>query len=681
MIRLLIVFFGICYLGSAEVIAQTTSSRALSGTQRSDVEAKAHHSLQQATELIDHNQLDVALHLIGEVLEAATDLHSEKLYVKARMKQAIILNRKSKYEEADQIWQELLLKPIPEEDRIEIYLDKASVLNRRGLLDKGLEYAEKARSLIGSDTTSILMGRYYMQCASLEVNKNEYLPALEHLLQAKAIIPLDHRLYYGINHNISLIYENIQAYQEGLAISKENLEIARQRDYYRGELFAYFGIIHLYRQMDSIEQSKAACFAAIRLMEERQVSESGGYVYMVLGDLYTKGNQLDSAFYYLEKGLEISEHQQEKREMAQCQFALARAYFEKGNYTGAIELAEQALQYPTANRPEMIGAFLGRAYAKMGDFQKAYALMDSAATSKEEKKPLYETISRLLSHQIATEKEKEELIFNTRLEQQRNKVIQLAMIVVFVVLLFFFFLQSRNNRQLRKLNTLLEERNATLANFAYITSHDLKEPIRTVSSFSNLLEKKLESDGDRDEQKEFLGFIRKAAVTLYQIVESLGVFLDVNMGKVRRAQVDLKETFTVLEEKLAPYLQEHRAALTFQLPADRQKITFSRPMLELILEKLIQNGITHNKGPEPRVHVEVFSQKERTLFKVTDNGEGIDPKYFQKIFQPFQTLSNKSIVPSAGMGLSICKAILDNYDGNIWVESGVEKGSSFYFLI
>ena len=104
-------------------------------------------------------------------------------------------------------------------------------------------------------------------------------------------------------------------------------------------------------------------------------------------------------------------------------------------------------------------------------------------------------------------------------------------------------------------------------------------------------------------------------------------------------------------------------------------------MLILVLQNLIQNGFKYNESESPTVEVHVEPSGGKTLFTVKDNGVGIEPAYFDRIFSPFKTLMNKSITQSSGLGLSICKNILERYDGRIWVDSDGENGSVFSFVI
>ena len=121
--------------------------------------------------------------------------------------------------------------------------------------------------------------------------------------------------------------------------------------------------------------------------------------------------------------------------------------------------------------------------------------------------------------------------------------------------------------------------------------------------------------------------------------------------------------------------------MEFHNPQSIDVVQFPKELLILILQNIIQNGIKHNRSDSPKLKITVFEQNQETIFKVRDNGIGIDKKFHDQIFVPFKTLQNKYDNQSSGLGLSICKNILENHGGKIWIESDGNLGSSFYFSI
>jgi len=233
-----------------------------------------------------------------------------------------------------------------------------------------------------------------------------------------------------------------------------------------------------------------------------------------------------------------------------------------------------------------------------------------------------------------------------------------------------------------KLNNSLIKRNEALTNFSYISSHDLKEPVRNIVSFSELLEENLKTSSDHTKELEFATIIKNSSNTLLEIVRSLKIFSETAFDEEIPLDVfNVTEVFDDLKRNMHQLISSKKAKVEFANSHNIRSVTFSKPMLYLLLQNLIQNALKYNESEQPQVVVDLSESGENYLFKIEDNGKGIDPEKLEYIFKPFKTLQSKSISQSSGLGLSICKNILDKFNGKIWVDSKVGEGSSFYFTI
>jgi len=224
----------------------------------------------------------------------------------------------------------------------------------------------------------------------------------------------------------------------------------------------------------------------------------------------------------------------------------------------------------------------------------------------------------------------------------------------------------------------LKRSNEELAQFAYIASHDLQEPLRMVASYTQLLSKrykgKLDSDAD-----EFISFAVDGASRMQRLIQDLLAYsrAGTNGQALRETSSEdaLKEALT----NLRATMEESGAVVTHDsLPA----ITTDGTQLAQVFQNLVGNAIKY-RGPEvPRVHVSATKNGgEEWIFSVRDNGLGIDPQYFERIFILFQRLHGRKEFKGTGIGLAICKKIVERLGGRIWVESQPEKGSTFYFAL
>jgi len=235
--------------------------------------------------------------------------------------------------------------------------------------------------------------------------------------------------------------------------------------------------------------------------------------------------------------------------------------------------------------------------------------------------------------------------------------------------------------ELEQKNQLLKkyvESNLQLENFAHIASHDLKAPLNNILTFSKLLQKTTAGKLNPPEEK-FVGFIIEGAKNMKQTIHALLQFSIVTNKKIEVASFCIKDLLVKLERDLKSTLSEKRAQLHFpQLP----KVILADPtLLREVFQNLILNGIKFCHNSTPRIDIDSKESETHWIFSVKDNGIGIAEEYKEKIFIMLQRLNEKTEFEGTGMGLSICKKIVEQHNGEIWVESELEQGSTFYFSI
>ena len=223
----------------------------------------------------------------------------------------------------------------------------------------------------------------------------------------------------------------------------------------------------------------------------------------------------------------------------------------------------------------------------------------------------------------------------------------------------------------------LRNSNRELEQFAYVASHDLREPLRMVTSFSQLLAEryagKLDTDAD-----EFIEYIVDGATRMDALVDDLLEFSRVTSQARPFEPADMNAVLGDALLALSIMIRESGAEVNSNpLPVanvDRQQMT-------LVFQNLISNAIKFNKTPRPVISVAVAEGGGVWTFSVKDNGIGIDPAYREKIFDIFKRLHTRGEYPGTGIGLAICRRIVERHGGKIWVESEPGKGSTFLFTI
>ena len=233
------------------------------------------------------------------------------------------------------------------------------------------------------------------------------------------------------------------------------------------------------------------------------------------------------------------------------------------------------------------------------------------------------------------------------------------------------------NRQLLKLNQELTCSNQELEQFAYIVSHDLREPLRMVTSFTQLLKQKYAGHLDAEADK-IIGFAVDGAIRMEELINDLLTYSQVgNSGKT----LELVDTEVVLDQALSNLhlaLQETNAQIIREpLPA----VVGDTTQLIQLWQNLIANAIKYRTAESPRIEIGATAELDQYLFWVKDNGIGINPQYSDRIFQIFQRLHTRQEYPGTGTGLAICHKIVERHGGKIWVESELGQGATFYFTL
>ncbi|MDD1745544.1 MAG: ATP-binding protein [Candidatus Methanoperedens sp.] len=219
--------------------------------------------------------------------------------------------------------------------------------------------------------------------------------------------------------------------------------------------------------------------------------------------------------------------------------------------------------------------------------------------------------------------------------------------------------------------------NSELELFAYVASHDLQEPLRMVTSFTQLLEKRYKNKLDKDAD-EFIEFILDGATRMQSMINDLLQYSRVGTRGKPFKLTDFESVFGQSLVNLKIAIDENNAIITHDpLPT---LMADSTQMIE-VFQNLISNAIKFRSKESPQVHVSALKKRNDWVFSVRDNGIGIAPEFFDKLFILFQRLHSRSEYPGTGIGLAVCKKIVERHGGKIWVESEPDKGSTFYFSI
>jgi PAS domain S-box-containing protein len=236
----------------------------------------------------------------------------------------------------------------------------------------------------------------------------------------------------------------------------------------------------------------------------------------------------------------------------------------------------------------------------------------------------------------------------------------------------------RNVKELRDANEALKRSNRDLELFAYSASHDLQEPLRMVSAYSEMLRRefgsKLGESGD-----EYIGYAIQGALRMEQLLKDLRAYtLVTTAGADSAVEIGADEALDKALSNLGAAIKENSASISrTQLP----RVCIAPVELEQVFQNLIANAIRYRRSDVPQVDIACESRGNDFLFSVKDNGIGIDLQYKEQIFELFKRLHTSAEYPGSGLGLAICQRIVERAGGRIWVESELGQGSTFFFTL
>lgn len=309
--------------------------------------------------------------------------------------------------------------------------------------------------------------------------------------------------------------------------------------------------------------------------------------------------------------------------------------------------------------------------------QAAYAYRDSLSND--------ENVRQIAETQFAFDEEQT----NKKMTQVQHEKFTIIGVSIFALLFFgilgmYYFMRqqkannavlAQKNDEIQKQVQLLAESNDVLQQFAYITAHDLKEPLRSIGSFVNIIQRRYVKALPL-EANEYMKFVTDGVKRMENLLSALLEYSTVVADNTRVIQVTpLKEVVKEIIQNLHHSIEQRNAVVRY--PSVLPDILMSRVHITQLIQNLVANAL---KFSEVQPEVEIGFKKHNSSFVIyiKDNGIGIKEEYADKIFKVFQRLDRSRSYEGTGIGLSICKSLVDRYDGKIWFESKANEGTTFF---
>ena len=635
-----------------------------------------------------NNELQAATKVLEEILQNPEFQNTSSVRVQALLELSDILTNQSKYLQSDSLLTVALRASPDRKQKILIFHSKANNAQRRADMHSLAKHLKSMRSFMGKDTMGLDMARYQHKLGALKINRgDDYIGALDCYLKARQLVPEEElNLRLSLNQNIANIYLAIDEAEAALRYALQNEQLAKVNGKWEGQLFNLYTIIDCYEYLDNNELAIATGRRAIELRARTGVSNAFGFIYSVMAGVFLEMEQLDSALFYVNKGIEISIEQDENKELVDNYNVKARLLLKKKEFKQAEYYAFEA----KAMRPYFDltnGEILVEIYQEQGKIAEAQTILlenYQYLKKRDAENNDHQILEKMINQQFEQEQQRSELIFRQKLDQQRWLGILLFLTLGIIGLIYYLYIKTRNNRALNQLNKELEQKNQDLFQFNYITSHDLKEPVRNIKSFTDLLKRELYSSNgsiNKEQTSKYISFIDQGVGTLIRIIDSLKIYTSISNNAFEPVEVDLPLVLQQLEGKFSDKWARSGSKLEIRNPKNINRVLLSERFLLLVLGNLVENGLKYNKAEQPEVTITIEQVADKAHFKIEDNGVGIEKAYQELIFQPFKTLTNKSLTLSSGLGLTICKNILQKIGEPMSVESNGQNGSIFSFSL
>ncbi|MEO1514996.1 MAG: tetratricopeptide repeat protein [Bacteroidota bacterium] len=580
-------------------------------------------------------------------------------------------------------------------------LGLASALLSEGKYQQSIDILQEIIPDLPSD--SKLLAQAYNILGSNRVKLSKYAKAYDVQLQALNIFQEENDEFniantcFGIGTNF--FYQG----QYKLALEKYTtaLDIWQKQDCPKGIYRAYRAMGGCYGYLKQLDQAFNYTQKSLEIAFQLNNKSDIGWTLLNMGATLHDMGKIDKALKNFKAAHKLAMQSEQIPLQCYALEGITVIYKEQKKYKEALEALDESFAIASKNndRSTISGFYklYAEIYFQLEDFSaykdnidRHLALKDSIFHDE-----LANSLGSLQKNFEIQELERKKEIELLKKDSQISYMklyIWLSVIagIVLAVLLFIALLRYRN-RHIREMNEMLRTKNEQiirqneqltasnkdLRQYAYIISHDLKEPLRNISSFTTLLKRRLPTYRDPSID-EFMGFITKGVQQMNTLLTDLIEYSRINRSLEKIQYISTEEVVQEVVESLTYKIKEVDAKVAYKaLP----EIYFNKTHFTQVIQNLVSNALKFRGERKPEIVISCEQRPTEHIFQVKDNGIGIEAEYFDKIFVVFQRLHNRGQYKGSGIGLSTCKKIIGEYGGKIWVESQPGEGTSFFFSI
>lgn len=565
----------------------------------------------------------------------------------------------------------------------------ASIYQKLGDYEKSFNYHLEALHLCEKNKDSIGIARCFYDLGYLFFYQDQFERARDYFDRAYEIYQKqdnEKKIFHCLSA-IGCIYGSIDSLETALDYQFQALNLARKLDIKPGEATTLHNIGVYYSLGGRYELGLDYLYQGLERRKALgdQWGQIGSHKY--IGDHFILVNNPQKAIIHLQEGLKLSNELGTKTRHAELFLALAQAYAKMSNYDKSNEYWENYATLKDSLMGERVAAELGASKTKYEVLKKQSeiaALKDKNTLLKQNQKIetlqykvllfgitllLLFIISGFLSYHFYSQRSLNQML-GEKNEQIRSQNEELA---------FTNKKMEITNQKLAFTNKRLEFSNQELKRFAYIASHDLKAPLRTIGSFTSLLKRRYGHLFD-ETAKEYMEFIVGGAKYMHQLLEDLLAYSRIEKDQGFEKWLDTREIVHNALTNLQYNIEKRGATIDIE-EAALPKIKGNPSLMTQLFQNIISNGIKFTDNHPPHIQIGCITNGKNYTFAISDNGIGIEEAFSNKIFDMFSRLHVPGVYEGTGIGLATCKKIIKGYGGDIWVESKIGEGSTFYFTL
>lgn len=580
-------------------------------------------------------------------------------------------------------------------------LKQGMLFNSMGVLadikgDKGqaVEYFEQAEKLLKAANNNFWLGEVYNNWGVVYVTENSLEKALLFYIKALEVNESsgNKKALIASHNNLGRLYYKQRLYADALEHALKSNELARATNSATWLPLSLNLLGDVYAKTGRQENAIVSYEEALALATENEDDYNLIFTLNRLARIHERKGDKKKALNYIHRSLIRARITGKRKDLEEIYLILGACNRGLGNYRIAKSFIDTAYHLAQDNQDYkyLLEAYkqYGALYQHFNDYKMSLSFLERYQALNDTLREIEnaELLSRLEREFLNKEQAKE--IFELKQKASDQNLFLIVLLGIFIIVVIISYSLLIYSRKVKKLSDELEikveertnelaQSNIHLERFAYIASHDLKTPLRTISSFLSLIKRRIKPYNN-PELEDLLSFASNGAKQMNNLIEDVLEFSKINTTEMRQEEVHLDKTLQSVLYNIGGFLEEKEGKVEYgNLPV----IKGNPGYLHQLFQNLIVNGIKYNKNTQPEVYIDCQLKNSSYQFMVKDNGIGIDEEYREMIFEMFKRLHTSDKYEGTGIGLALCKKIVEQHGGRIWVEKSDENGSCFCFTL